>query len=347
MYYLVNQQHDYTVRGYLQSPRSQDLSCSIRLLYYRQLRKLHELPSGTYIFSDHERLSPNQTRLAVSLWNQLAGKPGMRLLNNPSLVWRRYELLRRLFELGRNQFNVYRLDEPRSQIRFPVFVREEREHNGSLTELIHSPGELDKELQRLLSPLQKYQPDDLLIVEFCDVRNSDGIFVKYSAARIGDRILSRYLQTSKDWKIKLANSIVDKDSRALECDFIRSNPYEDRVREIFDLAHIDYGRLDYGLLGDQLQVWEINTNPMMAGMPANKGEPEVAMARTALLEPGRRLFHQAMRDAFEVIESPAQDHQPIPLSFPDSTVRAIRREELQIQLRRPMRWIKRHLRSLQ
>ena len=29
----------------------------------------------------------------------------------------------------------------------------------------------------------------------------------------------------------------------------------------FRLAQIDYGKIDYAMLGDRLQIWEINTNP--------------------------------------------------------------------------------------
>jgi hypothetical protein len=32
---------------------------------------------------------------------------------------------------------------------------------------------------------------------------------------------------------------------------------------IFDRAGITYGRIDYGLLSGRIQVWEINTNPMV------------------------------------------------------------------------------------
>ena len=44
-------------------------------------------------------------------------------------------------------------------------------------------------------------------------------------------------------------------------DFTMSNPHEHELRRIFSTARIEYGRIDYALLGERIQVWEINTNP--------------------------------------------------------------------------------------
>ena len=48
---------------------------------------------------------------------------------------------------------------------------------------------------------------------------------------------------------------------------METNPHERELREIFRLARIDYGKIDYAVLGDRLQVWEINTNPTLAPTP--------------------------------------------------------------------------------
>jgi hypothetical protein len=47
----------------------------------------------------------------------------------------------------------------------------------------------------------------------------------------------------------------------MERRYLETNPHEQDLRKIFRLARIDYGRIDYAMLGDRLQVWEINTNP--------------------------------------------------------------------------------------
>ena len=346
MHYLVNKQHDYTVRGYLESRRSRDLRCRIDLLYYHQLPKLRQLPATTYIFSDHERLSENQTQLAITLWNQLFGRPGVRLLNDPSRVARRYPLLRSLHELGRNDFNVYRLDEPLQGLRFPVFVREEREHYGSLSGLLHSHEELRSELGKWLSRLQKYRSRDLIIVEFCDTRDRQGNHAKYSAVRIGRHIIPRYLQLSSDWEVKASNAIVTQEFMEREVRYFEENPHEDWIREIFDLANIDYGRIDYGMLAGRPQVWEVNTNPMMSGMPKDMKPIQKPGPRKEMLEPGRRLSHQRIRHALESIESAVTAQPKIPVQIPSKLVRKLRREEISGQLTRPWEGLKRLLNSL-
>jgi hypothetical protein len=40
-------------------------------------------------------------------------------------------------------------------------------------------------------------------------------------------------------------------------------PHREELRQIFDLAGITYGRIDYGLRAEKIQVWEINLNPTL------------------------------------------------------------------------------------
>ena len=42
---------------------------------------------------------------------------------------------------------------------------------------------------------------------------------------------------------------------------IENNAYEGIMRKIFDLASIEYGRADCGVVDGKIQVYEINTNP--------------------------------------------------------------------------------------
>ena len=44
---------------------------------------------------------------------------------------------------------------------------------------------------------------------------------------------------------------------------LRQNPYRDELYEAFEVAHITYGRADYGLMDGRVQIYEINTNPMI------------------------------------------------------------------------------------
>ena len=48
---------------------------------------------------------------------------------------------------------------------------------------------------------------------------------------------------------------------AEELDFLNANPHKKDLMAIFQMAGIDYGRIDYSLHKGRIQVWEINTNP--------------------------------------------------------------------------------------
>ena len=67
--------------------------------------------------------------------------------------------------------------------------------------------------------------------------------------------------------------------------FVAENPHNDQLQEVFELANIQYGRIDYAVVDGRLQVWEINTNPMTL---ADYGEGG----------PSRRQLQCAFRDVF-------------------------------------------------
>ncbi len=75
-----------------------------------------------------------------------------------------------------------------------------------------------------------------------------------------------------------------------ELDYVRSNPHAEELREIFELARIDYGRIDYSVVDGCIQVWEINTNPMIL-IPKDRDDPLRAAAHDA--------FGQAFNAALE------------------------------------------------
>ena len=52
-----------------------------------------------------------------------------------------------------------------------------------------------------------------------------------------------------------------------------SNPYGDAMRRVFELANIDYGRVDFGLVGGQPQIYEINSNPDLKLNPKTSPAP--------------------------------------------------------------------------
>jgi len=226
--------------------------------------RLPRAPNGrVYIFSDIDRLHPAQRERAGMLWDALRVAPGTRLiLNDPRRSLCRYELLRLLHDRGQNVFNVYRLSERTEPQRFPVFIRREDDHKGPLSGLIESPSALE---QTLADSWERGElREGKIVVEFADTRDTDGIVRKYGAFRVGNRIIPRHVFLSRSWMIKelkMDHDLSPETVAAEENAYLDANPHEAELREIFDLAGIEYGRIDYGLTNGRIQVWEINTNP--------------------------------------------------------------------------------------
>jgi hypothetical protein len=182
----------------------------------------------------------------------------VRLLNDPSRVLCRYDLLRKLFDEGKNAFKAIRANETFQSLRYPVFVREENQHTGSLTPLLHGRSELVRGLRALT--LKGYRRHELLVVEFCDTSDCAGVFRKYSAFIVDDVILPRHVIFSRHWNVKkpdLGDAHLMREQEA----YLTEDPHRPWLTEIFKLSGIDYGRIDYSLMGNNPQVWEINTNP--------------------------------------------------------------------------------------
>jgi len=269
--YLVTAEHAYTMGKFLDS-WGRAWRDRIRVVSYAEalatprsglrarLPGARRLPErATWIFSDVERMTPAAATSAAALWERLAAA-GARLLNHPTRSMRRYELLRTLHARGRNRFGVYRADEVRRPERYPVFLRDAHEHTGSRTPLLADEAALDAALADLLS--SGASRADTLVVEFCDTADAAGCYRKYSAFVVDGRVLPRHLFFAHEWQVKTATSYAPGHLEE-ERRYLAANPHEATLREIFALARIDWGRIDYALLGDAVQVWEINSNPMI------------------------------------------------------------------------------------
>lgn len=283
IYYLVTREYSATINLYLEGKGNQ-LSGQITPLYYEDLIKRRSLPAGTYIFSDVERLLPEPAQNIAWLWADLAkSEHQCTLLNHPTRSFRRYELLRCLYERGINQFNIYRLTECRKPKSFPVFLRGENDHQGNTTGLLQTPEELDQAIQGMIQ--RGESREDCVITEFCDTRDDQGIFRKYSAFKIGNSIVPFHILFRKDWMIKGGN-VYNPNCEQEEADYVMTNPHKSQLQEIFALANIDYGRIDYSLLNGVPQVWEINTNPNIRPCKLDLGWEKIEKALTAI-NPGK------------------------------------------------------------
>lgn len=297
IYYLVTSQHSYTVRHYLRSWSSgQELARTVQVVPYSALPGNLDMPGGAYVFSDLERLGPRQRELASGVWDRLAAAgDAVRLHNHPLRSLRRFELLSCLSERGQNRFRAHRPTAPGQPWRYPVFVRHEREHTGNLSSLLHSAEEVRVVLLKLI--LDGHDLSDLLVVELCDTADEEGIYRKYSAFRVGDRILPRHVLFSRQWMQKDLDLLEPAHREEIRA-YCRTNPHREQLLSLFELAGIDYGRIDYSVLDGQIQVWEINTNPIVVRPP-----DEYAAETLAFHDAFARLFGEAL-GALNVRTSP-------------------------------------------
>jgi hypothetical protein len=60
----------------------------------------------------------------------------------------------------------------------------------------------------------------------------------------------------------------------------RATAHREKIAEVFRIAGIDYRRIDHGVKDGRIQVWEINTNPMV--MPRREKIHSLPAARPGL-----------------------------------------------------------------
>src|SRR6267142_2265293 len=148
LYYLVKQGND-SLMAYVGS-WGPIRGSRMRFLTYDELPQRKELPAGTYIFSDLERLTDVELELATEAWMQLSrANACVGLLNDPSRVPGRYELLRMLHDKGENLYRVSRLEESERSLRFPVFLKYTNEHGHALPDLLGSSADVNAAVRYL------------------------------------------------------------------------------------------------------------------------------------------------------------------------------------------------------
>ncbi|HWD41265.1 MAG TPA: hypothetical protein VG944_20645 [Fimbriimonas sp.] len=299
--HIVTAEFDYTVRDFAKT-WAREISRRFQTIHTHLLAGVVKLPAGAYLFTDMERQAGLQRELQAQIYDQLAAAgDSVRLLNHPTRSLMRFDLLTMLYEKGINPYRCFRGFEIPSDLRFPAFVRQENDHHGSRTPLLHSWSDLEEAFIRL--SLQGIPTEQMLTVEFCDV-SQDGLYVKYAAQRIGDRVINRHVLPSTDWIVKGTNTN-NPEFVQREIEYVHANPHEEALRQIFDLANIQFGRLDYSFFGSKIVVWEINTNPSFFTEGSEKFEVRL---------PVHIHFAERAKEAFLEIDVP-DDGTRIPIEL--------------------------------
>jgi hypothetical protein len=311
--YLATAPHLYTLKWFLDEWEP-GLRERIRLLSYEEAIADGRDTPGTYVFADLERLSADDLREADGLWLRLARLGnGVRLLNRPLSTWRRRELLRHLHGIGENSFRARRFPSSRVHrmldgrigaalarvgdvrgarrfvsplVRFPVFIRSASEHDGNLSPLLYGWQQLREAAHEAVGGGR--DAADLLIVEFCDTRDANGVFRKYGAFVIGEQIVPRGVMFSRHWMVKdhdLRGPQFLREQRA----YISDNPHASWLHGLARRAGLGYGRVDYAFKDGVPQVWEINTNPTVVTAKHTFRPSDEALVGSLMGDIGRAL----------------------------------------------------------
>lgn len=227
---------------------------------YSWLFRTRQLPAATYIFTGVDRLDAGERRLAAQFYRHINAQTGFRALNDPAVAMNRFRLLRTLFEKGVNSFNAYLVPEKARPSRYPVFIRRNSASVPPLTGLLRDEVELDREINRLVAAGEV--AEDLILIEYCAQEVEVGIFAKQAEYRIGNQYVPNATQFSDGWYVKRATHIEVPDRfHHADALMLEENPYAAPLARVFEIAGIEYGRADFGVVNGRPEVFEINFNP--------------------------------------------------------------------------------------
>lgn len=289
IYIVTSAEHGYTHDCIGKEPDAPP----VQLKTYADVAVGASAPPGTYVLTDFDRLATSQlvTAAGFARWHR---RRGGRVLNNPARVLSRSGLLRILKRKGVNMFDAYRVEECLKPKRWPVFLRSEGNHAPPVSHLLGTQQELTDAIQRAIDfgvPLTT-----LLIVEYAAEPVRPGLFRKLSVFRIGEQLLGYTCVHDDQWVVKQGKpGIAPLELYEEEYRFVRDNPFAEAVRPAFELAGIDYGRVDFGIVDGRPQIYEINTNPELKLRP-----PPSTIARR---DESNALFRRNYLEALRAIDS--------------------------------------------
>lgn len=235
----------------------------IQVLDYDRLIRSRRFARVPHVFTDLDRLSAFDLELAALIHHRLAARR-IPVFNDPARVKTRYALLRALHAEGVNDFNAYRIDEGVRPARYPVFLRRDSGHGKPQSGLLP---DWDAARTAIDAALDKGIPaSNLILVEYAAEPARPGLFRKLALWRVGERFAGAVSVHDKQWIVKYGYvGAGTEDLYAEDLRMIRENPFADSLGKAFEIAGIEYGRADFGLVGGRPQVYEINTNPTTHG----------------------------------------------------------------------------------
>jgi hypothetical protein len=339
LHFVVTERGSFTIRKYLAGEGSV-LAERMRVVLYKELAQMERLPLGTWVFTEPDQLDVPHRELARHVRERLHAA-GARVMNDPTRVLLRGDLLRAANDAGVNDHRAWLASDvvmnsrsaggrnantvSADALRYPVFVRYANEHAGNLTPLLDSPRALSNALGELGAGGTKRH--DLLVVEFCDTKDENGLYRKYAAYKVGDVVLPRSVECATEWMVKWHGRIFDRERAEDEIRYCETNPHGEWIAAMFRMANIDYGRIDYSVQNGTPRLWEINTNPTLPGGTRDRGpRPPAVDEYRAMVKSTRAVFHSRFQAAWAGVDTDAGEAS-IEMNLPPSLARSIERSD--------------------
>lgn len=197
-----------------------------------------------------------------------------RICNQPSAVPRRYAHLHALRSAGFNEIRVWFGRDVLEADAFPVALR--HVVTGSmLSPIIVSREGLMNACGRLACDLEQ-----VLGVQLCLHQGPDDLYRKYSCFVVGNITIPAHLHLGQHWIVRGRNRVRTSEAKAEEVAYLDADPHREELCQAAALCGVDFARVDYGILGGRVQVFEFNMTPGL-GVPAGHAHREEAV-RSAL-----------------------------------------------------------------
>ena len=317
IHFFVPAAQEFTIKDYVDL-FGRELREDIRIFHYEDLVHQREFFKGTYVLAGLDQLNVGLAQLLLEIYWQLNQIKGFRFLNHPRNTLQRFDLLKKLHDVGRNDFRAVQAQGDLQGLRFPVFLREQSLHDGPISPLLNSGREIREALGRVL--VQGHKLKNLLIVEFCDTSNGTGFYRKYAAFIVGKRVIPRSLNYGRQWMLKHSETEFTMPMVQEELEYVSTNPHEQQLREVFELAQVEYGRIDYAIKHNRVQTWEINLHPTIGRGLIRRSKP-LPPDLDAVRDEVRRHFYEGFERAWREVDLPTSS-EPIMVTANPQTLRA-------------------------
>ena len=180
----------------------------------------------------------------------------------------------------------------RTGMRFPLIVRLAGTHTGIIVRLFDDMDELRAAIT---------QPGEHIVIEFVDFRSEDGLYRKYRAFFIGERIIFRHMLVSDTWNVHASDrtrfmadrpdllaeeqALFEKGEDAFPAGAMQT------LAAVRDRMPLDYFGMDFGILPDgHVVLFEANaTMNFYPFLP----DPRFAYVRSCL-KAATQAFHEML-----------------------------------------------------